>query len=321
MSETWRPKPSLPSPSLGKEYALWSRTHLFSTPGYAILTLLSIAFLAWTMPPLIRWALLDATWLGDSRVVCDIASADGTAGTCWVFIKVRMGVFLYGFYPLVERWRINFTFFILAVALLPLFAPILLQKNIRRVALYLAATIIVLFFYGIIPAAFIFRYLFAPFVLHRLFQRKPFLELFSNQLLAIFAGIGSAFLMGLIVYYVVLSSLDDKAASPIGLPALVLTIFLLFVSRLTTAGWHWVLLFTVYPVFAFFMLVGDVFGPPFVETHFSGGLFLTLVMAGTGMATALPIGILLALGRRSSLPGIKALCVAFIEFVRGVPLV
>jgi general L-amino acid transport system permease protein len=90
---------------------------------------------------------------------------------------------------------------------------------------------------------------------------------------------------------------------------------------LTKAGWRWVFLFTVYPVFAFFMLVGDVFGLPLVETHFWGGLFLTLVVAGTGMATALPIGILLALGRRSTLPIIKTLCVAFIEFVRGVPLV
>jgi general L-amino acid transport system permease protein len=101
----------------------------------------------------------------------------------------------------------------------------------------------------------------------------------------------------------------------------VLTFFLLFVSRLTTAGWRWVLLFTVYPVFAYFMLIGDVFGLTLVETHFWGGLFLTLVVAGTGMATALPIGIVLALGRRSTLPLIKTVCVSFIEFVRGVPLV
>jgi general L-amino acid transport system permease protein len=321
MAETWRPKPSLPSPSLGKGYALWSKTNLFSTPGNALLTLLSIAFLVWTMPPLIRWALLDATWLGDSRGVCDSASADGAAGACWVFIKVRMGVFLYGFYPLVERWRINFTFFVLAIALMPLFAPILLQKNNRRIALYLTATVVVFFLYGIIPAAFIVCYLFAPFALNRLFQGKPFLEFFNNQLLAVFVGIVSALAVGAAVYCVVLFGLDDKAAGAIGVTALVLTIFLLFVSRLTTAGWHWVLLFTVYPVFAFFMLIGDVFGLPFVETHFWGGLFLTLVVAGTGMATALPIGILLALGRRSTLPVIKALCVAFIEFVRGVPLV
>jgi general L-amino acid transport system permease protein len=58
-----------------------------------------------------------------------------------------------------------------------------------------------------------------------------------------------------------------------------------------------------------------------VETHYWGGLFLTLVVAGSGMVTALPIGILMALGRRSEMPVIKTLCVSFIEFVRGVPLV
>jgi general L-amino acid transport system permease protein len=62
-------------------------------------------------------------------------------------------------------------------------------------------------------------------------------------------------------------------------------------------------------------------GLPLVETPQWGGLFITLVIAITGIVASLPIGILLALGRRSSLPIIKALSVAFIELVRGVPLV
>lgn len=321
MPNTWRPKPSLPSPVLGTEYLGWLRNNLFSSPGNTLLTLLSIALLVLTVPPLIRWGLIDATWLGDSRGVCDSASQDGPAGACWVFIKVRMGVFLYGFYPMVERWRVNFTFIVLAVALLPLFTPTLLATSRRRVILFLAATVTVSFLYGLIPAVFIICYLFAPFALNRLFQGKPFLELFGSQVLSVLVGIGLSVVVGFLVYYAVFLSFGDKAAGAVGLTAMVLALFLFFISRLTTAGWHWVLLFTVYPVFAFFMLVGDVFGLPLVETHFWGGLFLTLVVAGTGMATALPIGILLALGRRSTLPVIKALCVAFIEFVRGVPLV
>jgi len=321
MPETWKPTPALPSPNPAKGYLVWSKTNLFSSPGNSLLTLISIALLILTVPPLIRWAIIDATWLGDSRGVCDSAAQNGATGACWVFIKVRMGVFFYGFYPLLERWRVNFTFIVLAVALLPLFAPLLLQKNIRRVGLYGIATAGVLLMYGLAPAAFIACYLFAPFALDRLFQGKPFLELFKNQVLAVLIGMGLAVIVGVAAYYAVLLGFGAGAAAAIGLTATVLTLFLLFVSRLTTAGWHWVLLFTVYPVFAFFMLVGDVFGLPLVETHFWGGLFLTLVVAGTGMATALPIGILLALGRRSTLPVIKALCVTFIEFVRGVPLV
>jgi general L-amino acid transport system permease protein len=48
---------------------------------------------------------------------------------------------------------------------------------------------------------------------------------------------------------------------------------------------------------------------------------LTLVVAGIGIATSLPIGIFLALGRRSTMPVVRAICVAFIEVVRGVPLI
>jgi general L-amino acid transport system permease protein len=50
-------------------------------------------------------------------------------------------------------------------------------------------------------------------------------------------------------------------------------------------------------------------------------LLLTLVIAGVGMTAALPLGVLLALGRRSQLPAIQTLCVTFIEFWRGVPLI
>ena len=318
MIEDWSPKPSLPSPNLSSGLLGWFRKNLFSTPGNTFLTILCFSILILTLPPLIRWGLINATWLGDSRGVCDGASQ---AGACWVFVKVRMGVFMYGFYPLAERWRVNFTIIVLAVSLLPIFAPTLLKKINRQIFLYLAATITVFFLYGFIPALFIVSYLFAPFALARLFQGRPFLELFGSQALAVATGVALAIVGGGLVYYAVLIVVDGRAAGAIGITALVLILFLLFVSRLTIAGWHWVLLFTVYPVFAFFMLVGDVFGLALVETHFWGGFFLTLVVAGTGMATALPIGILLALGRRSTLPVIKTLCVAFIEFVRGVPLV
>ncbi len=60
---------------------------------------------------------------------------------------------------------------------------------------------------------------------------------------------------------------------------------------------------------------------PFVETPLWGGLFLTLVIAGVGIVASLPIGIVLALGRRSNMPVVRAACVAFIELWRGVPLI
>ena len=77
----------------------------------------------------------------------------------------------------------------------------------------------------------------------------------------------------------------------------------------------------LYPVIAYFLLHGGAFGMPTVATSQWGGLMLTLVIATVGIAGALPLGILLALGRRSKMPAVKVVCVTFIEFWRGVPLI
>ncbi len=77
-----------------------------------------------------------------------------------------------------------------------------------------------------------------------------------------------------------------------------------------------------YPVFAFVLLCGGMFGLPEVETPLWGGVMLTLVIAATGNAASLPLAVLLALGRRArGLPALRTLCAGFIEFVRGVPLI
>jgi len=60
---------------------------------------------------------------------------------------------------------------------------------------------------------------------------------------------------------------------------------------------------------------------PYVETSKWGGLMLTLVIALTGIVASLPLGIVLALGRRSHMPIIRTICIFFIEFWRGVPLI
>ena len=69
------------------------------------------------------------------------------------------------------------------------------------------------------------------------------------------------------------------------------------------------------------LMWGGVFGLAFVDTDLWSGLPLTLILAVVGMAAAFPFGILLALGRRSELPAVRAICVAYIELVRGVPLI
>jgi general L-amino acid transport system permease protein len=69
------------------------------------------------------------------------------------------------------------------------------------------------------------------------------------------------------------------------------------------------------------LMWGGVFGLPYVENERWGGLILTLLLTTFGLAFAFPLSILLALGRRSELPVVRALCVAYIELIRGVPLI
>jgi general L-amino acid transport system permease protein len=82
-------------------------------------------------------------------------------------------------------------------------------------------------------------------------------------------------------------------------------------------GW-----FIYFPI-AFLLIAGAKFIPwlPPIELGLWGGLLLTLALAVVGNLGALPLGILLALGRRSKLPIVRSFCIGYIELFRGVPLV
>ena len=70
------------------------------------------------------------------------------------------------------------------------------------------------------------------------------------------------------------------------------------------------------------LMWGGVFGLSYVEQERWGGLIITLILSTFGIAFAFPLSILVALGRRASnLPAVKALCVVYIELIRGVPLI
>jgi general L-amino acid transport system permease protein len=95
----------------------------------------------------------------------------------------------------------------------------------------------------------------------------------------------------------------------------------LFIAKVPKKGFYGLGFIIVYPVIAYWLLHGGAFGLETVATSQWGGLMLTLVIAVVGIAGALPLGILLALGRRSNMPAVKVVCVTFIEFWRGVPLI
>ena len=87
--------------------------------------------------------------------------------------------------------------------------------------------------------------------------------------------------------------------------------------RWAVSGWAFLIIFLAPLLFQ----IESVSWLPQVETNLWGGLLLTFLLALVGIVASFPIGVMLALGRQSSLPVVKAFCVMFIEMVRGVPLV
>jgi general L-amino acid transport system permease protein len=100
-----------------------------------------------------------------------------------------------------------------------------------------------------------------------------------------------------------------------------LIVWLLWINA-PRRGWGAFLFFVVYPILALILLRGSSWlGLPSVDTQLWGGIFVSLLTAVVGIVFSLPLGVLLALGRRSPLPAVRLASVVFIEFVRGVPFI
>ena len=116
--------------------------------------------------------------------------------------------------------------------------------------------------------------------------------------------------------------MDVRALLVANLPALGLGWLL---ARYTPLGTpKWISIFGVVAFFVILVLLRGLPGVPGlqpVSVIYWGGLMLNLLLAVAGIVLSLPIGIALALGRRSQLPVVKLLCVVFIEVFRGVPLI
>ncbi len=95
----------------------------------------------------------------------------------------------------------------------------------------------------------------------------------------------------------------------------------LMIRRVPGKRWIGAFMVLAFPLVALWLLYGGALGLETVTTDNWGGLLLTFVFGVTGIVASLPIGILLALGRRSKLPVIRLLCAGFVEIWRGVPLI
>jgi len=205
-----QPPPTKMTGALG-----WLRDNLLSTPFNIALTILIVLLLAWAVPELVKFLFIDAVWNGSDRDACLESVQHREIGACWPFVWERLPYFIYGSYPISERWRVDAFFLMLAVGI-----TWLLWLNAPR---------------------------------HDL---------------------------GAIYFFVVL------------------------------------------PISSFVLLTGwSTIGLRPVDTVLWGGVLVTIVVAAVGIVVSLPLGIFLALGRRSRMPVVRSLSVIYIEFVRGVPLV
>ena len=101
-----RPRPVAAGP------LAWLRANLFNSIPNTILTLAALYLLAAIIPPVVRWAVVDAVWHGESGRACR------AGGACWAFIAEKGRFILFGRYPYAEHWRPLFTIVIFVAMIL-----------------------------------------------------------------------------------------------------------------------------------------------------------------------------------------------------------
>ncbi|TMK06792.1 MAG: amino acid ABC transporter permease, partial [Alphaproteobacteria bacterium] len=121
------------------------RTRLFNSPTNILLTIISILLLWFTVIPAVKFLLVDAVWTGKDRTACLPEAAGHMVGACWPFVQAKFSQFIYGFYPESERWRVDLTFFLAALLLLPLLIPRLPAKGLNAGLFFIVLPVIAFF--------------------------------------------------------------------------------------------------------------------------------------------------------------------------------
>lgn len=273
---------ALPPPKSEVGAAAWMRSNLFSGPVNSVLTVAGFALLAYVIWQLFSFLILRAVWTGENREAC----LGPDVGACWPFIQAKWGQLVYGFYPIDERWRPNLVFALGALLVAPLM--------IRTAPYKLLNSILFFVIYPVV--AFILLQGESPFgsVLALLTWASSVLGVTAET--ALWAALAICVLGAAVAWFVSNWSVRVAAAAASVLFGLVAGLALIHIG---VAGLNL----------------------PLVSTRIWGGILVTLVVAVVGIVASLPLGILLALGRRSHLPIIRFASVAFIEFWRGVPLI
>lgn len=316
------------------------RTRLFNSPTNILLTVGGILLLWFTVVPSVKFLLFDAVWSGKDRTACLAETVGRPVGACWPFIQAKFSQFIYGFYPEAERWRVDLTFVLAAVLLLPLLIPRLPAKSLNAGLFFIALPVVAFFLlYGGGLKSFGVSWtagLLSGFN-DSIGDGGGNLATFSQTIPVIgplLWLLGKLLvLLSTVVSYVLwpLTWLRDQikaSGSPMWVDfaatAAIVSLLLFYLSGGLRTGWR--ALIVSLAIFAGIGIMISVMGLdrgglPVVDTRLWGGLLVTLVVSVVGIVASMPVGVALALGRRSTIPLIRIFSIAFIEFWRGVPLI
>lgn len=280
---TTEKNPARPAPVSETSVMGWMHKNLFSSVFNSLLSVFMLFIIYLTVSGVYTWGFADATMIADNRREC---YDNSLTGACWAGVFDWLDNIFYGRYPREEIWRINLGGLMLALWMAPLW--------IGRVKGKVLVGVSVVVFYPFL-AGYLFsggdKGIFMQFMVAA--ALTAFAVNMANTLTSVIGNTSiSAFIIGLLG--------QEKAADKTQR-----NILLGLLAATFAAAYLWQMGWSV----------------QYVSWTKWGGLFLTLVISGIGIASALPGGIFLALGRRSKLPIVRVLSTGFIEIFRSVPLI
>ena len=296
----------------------WLRENLFSGWFNTILTLVGVVIVYWLVVSTLPWW-LNSVWTADSlsecREIVIAAAGEGATGACWAMIRERWHQFIFGFYPPELYWRPVMAFGLLFAAM----APVLFAGQKKNLTLILGGVglflLVTLGLSGAPVGGWIGVLLLVGGMI-ALAQAQPGRLLWFT---AIYPALCLWLLWGGSVWTPIVAMLGFVVMAGA---------YLALVARMGPTGSAliavflallWWLFLDIPITGALASMIGGGLVP--VASDQFGGFLLAITIGVTAITFSLPLGILLALGRQSDMLIVKTLCVGFIEFIRGVPLI
>lgn len=296
----------------------WLRENLFSGWFNTILTLFGVTVIYWLVVSALPWW-LNSVWTAESLSQCrEIVAAtagEGASGACWAMIRERWHQFIFGFYPPDLWWRPVMAFGLLFAAM----APVLFAGQKKNLTLILGVVGLFLLVTLGLAGAPVEGWIAALVLVGgmiALVQVQPARLLWFTLL---YPALCFWLLWGGSVWTPIVAMLGFVVMGGA---------YVALVARMGPTGSALMAVFLAMMWWMFLdipltqALAGTIGGGlvPVASDQF-GGFLLAITIGVTAITFSLPIGILLALGRQSDMLIVKTLCVGFIEFIRGVPLI